>query len=145
MSGGALSGNLYAGATGYFEALVVLVEDLNNQPVLPVVEDFSLIASDPLVTGYVRDSSTGLGIPGATVNFYTIPMSNFRGDETAEEEIQTDANGYYSIDASYFNESGLTSEFGIAFRINADGYSEEMDTIYFTTYPVTQNFNLLMP
>lgn len=142
--GGALWGDLYAGATGYFEAPSVLVDDLNTQPVLPVVEDFTLIASGPVVTGYVLDSSTGLGIPDATVSFNRNPMSTFRGGETTVE-VHTDVNGYYSIDASYFNESGLTSGFTINLMANADGYLGATNSLNFTSYPVTQDFNLLMP
>ena len=140
--GGAISGTLYVGATGYFEALPVSISDLGAQPSLPVVRDISLIPGGTVIRGTVRDTSTGLGISGATVSFSRNPMSSFRGGATSVS-VQTNADGSYSIDSSYFNENGLSSGFSANLRVNANGYLGATRSISFSDYPTTADFNLL--
>ena len=140
--GGVLSGTLYAGAAGYFEAIPVSVSDLSAQPVLPVVNDISLPSGGPMVVGVVRDDSTGLGRSGASVSFNRNPMCTFLGGGTTES-VQTETDGSYSIDSSYFNESGISSGFSINLMVNSGGYIGASRSISFSNYPVTQDFRLL--
>jgi hypothetical protein len=142
--GGALSGTLSAGTTGYFEAVPASVSDLSAQPALPVVQDFSLLPGGPVIEGVVRDASTGLGIPGATVSFSRNPQSSFRGGG-GQESVQTAANGSYTIDSSYFNEDGLSSGFSATLMVNAGGYLGATSPTSFSSYPVIVNFGLRVP
>lgn len=142
--GGGISGTLYVGVTGYFEAPPIGISDLSTQPSLPVVRDISLLPGGIVVRGTVRDASTGLGISGAVVNFNRNPMSTFLGGGTTES-VQTNADGSYSIDSSYFNESGLSSGFSTSLMVNVSGYLGATKSISFASYPVTQDFNLLSP
>ena len=136
--GGAISGVLYVGATGYFEAVPVSVGNLGA---LPVVNNFALLAGGTLIQGVVRDSATGAGIPGATIVFHPNPMSTFRGGTAGS--VQTQSDGSYSIDSSYFNQSGLTSGFSASLQVNATNYLGTSASVNFTSYPQAQDFNLI--
>jgi len=140
--GGGISGNLYVGATGYFEAPPVFVSDLGSQPSLPVVENITLLPGGTVIEGVVRDATTSLGISGAVVSFNRSPMSTFLGG-AGTESVQTNADGSYAIDSSYFNESGLTSGFFANLMVNANGYLGVSRSVSFSTYPSVQNFNLV--
>jgi hypothetical protein len=140
--GGAISGSLYVGATGYFEAVPVSISDLSHQPSLPVVNNISLLPGGVVIQGTVRDASTGQGISGATVSFNRNPMSTFLGGGTTCS-VQTDSNGRYTIDSSYFNQSGLTSGFTANLMVNANGYVGASQSVSFTAYPYIQNFGLI--
>jgi len=140
--GGGISGNLYVGATGYFEAPPVFVSDLGSQPSLPVVENITLLPGGTVIEGVVRDATTSLGISGAVVSFNRSPMSTFLGG-AGTESVQTKADGSYAIDSSYFNESGLTSGFFANLMVNANGYLGVSRSVSFSTYPSVQNFNLV--
>ena len=139
--GGALSGNLYVGTTGYFEAPPVYISDLGAQTSLPVVRDISLLPGGAMIQGTIRDASTGLGISGAQVSFERNPMCLFLGGSFTEA-VQTNADGSYSIDSSFFNESGLSSGFSVSLKVNASGYLGANRSISFSDYPTMVDFSL---
>lgn len=145
--GGAISGNLYVGATGYFEAPVLSVTDLSAQPSLPLVNDVTLLPGGTLIQGTVIDASTGLGVAGATVQFNRNPMSTFRGGATTES-VTTDGDGHYTIDSSYFNEvtgdMGPPGVYSASLMVNAPGYVGANGSASFTlmSFPVAQDFSL---
>jgi hypothetical protein len=118
------------------------VSDLSTQPVLPVVADVSLLPGGAVIQGVVRDASTGLGIAGATVSFNRNPMSTFLGGGVTES-VQTGADGSYTVDSSYFNESGLASGFSANLMVNASGYLGASIFRSFSAYPITQDFSLV--
>src|SRR5260370_6866638 len=142
--GGALSGNLYVGASGYFEAPPGAVPDLGAQPSLPVIRDFTLAPGGTVVRGTVRNSVTSAPIAGVGVSFSRNPMSTFRGGGTTVT-VTTAADGTYVIDSSYFNESGQSSGFSITFGLTAPGYLGASRSISFTAVPRTEDFNLTPP
>jgi uncharacterized protein (TIGR03437 family) len=139
--GGALSGNLYVGAAGYFESLAD-VPDLGSQHSLPVVRDFALRPGGAIVRGVVRDAVSNAPVGGATVLFSRTPMCTFRGGGT-QVSVTSAADGTYAIDSSYFNESGVTSGFSLSIQVNATGYlgvNRAVNT--FTAYPRTEDIVL---
>ena len=138
--GGALSGTLYTGTDGYFQAPTVSVSDLGAQSALPVVNDFTLLPSSPLVTGVVTDAASGLGVAGATVSFNRNPMSTFRGGATTVS-VTTGSDGSYAIDPSYFAENP-SGDFSVSLMVNATGYLGASQSLSFNPGPVTQNFAL---
>jgi len=142
--GGALSGNLYMGVSGYFEAPPAVVPDLGAQSSLPVIRDFTLATGGTMVRGTVRNSSTSAPIAGAAVSFSRNPMSTFRGGGTTVS-VTTAADGTYAIDSSYFNESGRSSGFSLALGLTAAGYLGASRSISFTAFPRTEDFNLTPP
>ena len=142
--GGALSGSLYVGASGYFEAPPGAVPDLGAQPSLPVIRDFTLAPGGTVVRGTVRNSVTSAPIAGVAVSFSRNPMSTFRGGATTVA-VTTAADGTYVIDSSYFNESGQSSGFSITFGLTAPGYLGASRSISFTAVPRTEDFNLTPP
>ncbi len=142
--GGALSGNLYVGASGYFEAPPAAVPDLSVQSSLPVIRDFTLAPGGTVVRGTVRNSVTSAPIAGVAVSFSRNPMSTFRGGATTVA-VTTAADGSYVIDSSYFNESGQSSGFSITFGLTAPGYLGASRSISFTAVPRTEDFNLTPP
>ena len=137
-------GTLYVGTTGYFEAPPVAVSDLSTQTSLPVVRDFTLLPSGQLIQGVVRNATTGLGISGALVSFYPNPYSTFRA-EGSQRWVMTSADGSYAIDASFFNESGLSSGFSAHMAVSAASHLGTSRGIQFTTYPSLQDFGLNRP
>jgi hypothetical protein len=141
--GGGLSGSLYVGATGYFEAVPVNVPDLGSQPSLPLVDNVTLKPGGTLVTGSVLNASTNAGIGGAAITFTRSPMSTFQGGATSVG-IAAAANGTYTIDSSYFNESGLTTGFTVSLQAAAPQYLGANANLSFSTFPQTQNL-LLTP
>jgi hypothetical protein len=139
--GGGLSGTLYAGATGYFEASTT-VPDLGTQPSLPVIRDFALRPGGTIVRGTIRDASTNMGIAGATILFSRTPMCTFMGGGT-QVSVTSASDGTYTIDSSYFNESGLTSGFSLNLQVDAPGYLGATRSVStFTTYPRTEDIVL---
>ncbi len=139
--GGPISGNLFIGKQGYFEAPAVPVADLSTQPTLPVSLDASLLAGSPVVVGRVTDAALGTGIAGAQLMVNRSPMSSWNGGATTIS-VATDANGDYAIDASFFNESGLASGFFASLQVNAPGHLGTSVSSSFTATPWVRNFAL---
>jgi hypothetical protein len=137
--GGELAGTLYAGTWGFFQAPSVAISDLGAQLALPVVTDFTLLPSPPLVTGAVTDSMTEQGISDAVVSFTRNPMSMFRGGGTTEQ-VTTDSSGNYAIDASYFGEN-QANEFSVNLMVDVDGYLGTSAQLQFQS-PITRDFAL---
>lgn len=138
--GGGLSGSLYVGSDGYFEAPDVAVSDLGSQPSLPVVNDFTLLPSGPLVTGTITDAVSAQGIAGVSVTFTRTPMSTFRGGATTVA-VTTDSAGNYAVDASFFAET-QSGEFSVNLMVDVDGYLGTSKSLEFQGGPVVQNFAL---
>ena len=138
--GGALSGTLYVGADGHFEAPSIAVTDLGSQPSLPVVNDVTLLSSGPLVTGVVTNTHDGTPIAGATISFSRSPASTFRGGASTVT-VTTDTDGHYAIDASFFAENP-SGDFGVNLMVNASGYLGVTKNLTFHSGPVTQSFTL---
>lgn len=138
--GGGLSGSLYVGSDGYFEAPNVAVSDLGSQPSLPVVNDFTLLPSGPLVTGTITDATSGSGIAGVSVTFTRTPMSTFRGGATTVT-VTTDSAGNYAVDASFFAET-QSGEFSVNLMVDVDGYLGTSKSLEFQGGPVVQDFAL---
>ena len=138
--GGALSGTLYIGATGYFEAPTISVSDLAAQPSLPVVNDATLLPSGPVVTGVITDANSAAPIAGATISFSRSPMSTFRGGTTTVS-VTSGSDGRYAIDASLFAENP-SGDFTVNLMVNASGYLGGTRNVTFNTGPVTEDFQL---
>lgn len=137
--GGGLSGELYIGTDGYFQAPAITVSDLGTQPTLPFVGDATLQASAPLITGSVTDAVSGSPIVGADVHFTRNPMSLFRGGGTTVG-VTTDANGEYAVDASFFTES--SGDFTVNFDVDAPGHLGASHSVTFSSGPITHDFVL---
>jgi hypothetical protein len=138
--GGALAGTLYVGADGYFQAPTVSVTDLAAQPSLPVVNDVTLLASPPLITGVVTDSSNSDPLAGVTVSFNRSPMSTFRGGATTVS-VTTEIDGSYAIDASFFAENP-SGDFSANLMANLSGYLGASRASTFNPGPVVENLQL---
>ena len=138
-SNGAITGSLYIGKQGYYEAPIVNVPDLSTQPSLPIACNASLLPGSPVVLGRVTDVASGAGLAGAQISFNRSPMSTWNGGATTMVVV-ADAHGDYAIDASCFNESGLTSGFTVNLRVNATGYLGAADAATFTATPWVRNF-----
>ena len=138
--GGPVSGTLFIGKPGFFEAPTTFLSDLAQQPALPVQADATLLAAAPPVQGRVTDASTGAGVLGAVVTFSRSPMASWNGGATTLSVV-TDANGDYAIDASFFNESGLTIGFAISMQVAAPGYIGASWGTSFSS-PITRDFAL---
>jgi hypothetical protein len=138
--GGPISGTLFVGKPGFFEAPTTYLSDLAQQPSLPVEADATLLAAGPLVQGRVTDAGTGLGIAGASIVFNRDPMASWNGGATTVS-VTTDANGDYAVDPSFFKESGLTSGFSIGMQVAAPGYIG-LNWVSSFSSPITRNFAL---
>jgi hypothetical protein len=139
---GGISGYLYVGATGYFEAPSVYVSDLGSQATLPVAQNFTLLPGGTMIKGMVKDATTGVGIGGALVMVNANPASMLTmagGSGT----VVTQANGSYAVDSSYFNESGVSSDYFYGYiAVSASGYQGTFATFGFSAWPLIDDFDL---
>jgi hypothetical protein len=132
--GGALSGALYVGASGYFEAAAVAIPDLGSQSSLPVVQDVTLLPGGTMIRGVISDASSGAGVSDAAISLNRSPMSTFQGGATTVA-LTAAADGTYVVDSSYFNESGVSAGFSANLQVTATNYLGTTRSLNFTTYP----------
>jgi hypothetical protein len=135
---GAITGGIFVGAPGYYEAGPTVIPDLSTQSSLPLVADISLQPGGTVIQGTVRDANTGLPLANVYVSFEREPTSNY---QELAPSVFTAADGTYTFDSVFFNESALTSGFTATIKVNIDGYWGAQVSLSFTG-PVTQDFNL---
>ena len=123
-------------ASGYFTPVL----SVNVTTPFPATLNRALIVGGPIVQGMVTDASSGLPIANANVSYSSGAF--YPGAST--RNVQTDINGYYSIDSSQFNESVATAGTSISLTVASQpGYFQTSSTVAANPpFPQVQNYSL---